>query len=64
MAKRDFNSLLKPATIMRYPLIVGETQELEHHRVRDAFVSRGLPLHVALAVGNMEGPPPRYGGGV
>ena len=54
MAKRDFNALLNPETITRYPLIVGETQELEHHRLRDALISRGLPLNVALAVGSIE----------
>ena len=53
-AKRDFNSLLSPETLMRYPLIVGETQELEHRRVSEGLISRGLPLNVSLAVGSVE----------
>lgn len=53
-AKTDFKSLVNPQTIMQYPLIVVEIEEPEHHRLRNALVSRELPLNVAVEVGNME----------
>jgi DNA-binding transcriptional LysR family regulator len=53
-AKLDFKSLLSRETIMRYPLIVGEAQEEEHYRIREALITRGLPLNVALAAGDVE----------
>jgi len=53
-AKLDFKTLLSRETIARYPLIVGEAQEAEHYRIREALISRGLPLNVALAAGDVE----------
>jgi DNA-binding transcriptional LysR family regulator len=53
-ARADFKSLLNRETIMRYPLIVAETQELMHHRLRDALIGLGLPLNVDFVVGSME----------
>ena len=53
-ARSDFKSLLNPETILRYPLVVAETQELLRHRLRDALISMGLPLKVAYVVGSME----------
>jgi DNA-binding transcriptional LysR family regulator len=53
-AKADFRSLLNRGTILRYPLIVGESQELLRHRLSEGLVSLGLPLNVAFVVGSME----------
>lgn len=44
-------SLLNRETVLRYPLIVGEGQDVE---LREALLRLGLPLNVALEVGNSE----------
>jgi DNA-binding transcriptional LysR family regulator len=53
-ARTNFKSLLNRETLMRYPLILSETQELKHHRLREALAALGLPINVAFVVGSME----------
>ncbi|MSQ14959.1 MAG: LysR family transcriptional regulator [Dehalococcoidia bacterium] len=53
-AKQDFKSLLNPQTIIRYPMIVGEAEEAEHHRLREGLANLGLPLKVAFEVSDFE----------
>ncbi|MBI4201640.1 MAG: LysR family transcriptional regulator [Chloroflexi bacterium] len=53
-ARLSFRSLLHPGTIMSYPLIIGEAQEGEHHRLREILGRHGLPLNTAFEAPNAE----------
>ena len=46
--------LLNHANVMKYPLIVRETEIPEPQRIEEALLHEGLPFNVAFGVGTME----------
>ncbi len=46
--------ILNEETLLRYPQVVAEIDNREHHRVKEVLERLGLPFNVALEVGNIE----------
>jgi len=52
--KPGIRDLLNHADVMKYPLIVRETETPEPQRIEEALLREGLPFNVAFGVGTME----------